>query len=293
MRRFTFVTRGDEPLVSSLAAAASGHLAEIIEPREAQKRIQWGSVYVDKVRWRDQAPLPAGITVEVFWPELPIEEFTLDPGRVVWQDEHVMIADKPPGINAAPSPFSDIDCMTWGVQKWLGTGFPIHAVQRLDRDTQGLMVFAKHKDAEKEWHRLFRERRIRKVYEALTPPGRVPADKRHLHRWADELEFRGKVQSAATTAVWAGRGSAGEDRWWVFPHTGRPHQIRKHFARYLAPLWGDKEYGETESPRDELGLACVLYRWNHVWSGQRMTVVRPPGDGAACPLLPKHEPGPR
>ncbi len=173
---------------------------------------------------------------KVFWPDLPVTEFTLDPARVIWQDEHLLVVDKPAGVNTAPSPFSDIDCLTWGVFKFLGGRFPIHAVHRLDRDTQGLGFFAKTKPAEVALHQMFRNRAVRKVYRALTPPwteGLTPS----VYRWRDTLDWRGRVQSASTTAVAAGTDDQGRRVWMVLPHTGRPHQIRRHFARYAVPLW--------------------------------------------------------
>ena len=44
----------------------------------------------------------------------------------------------------------------------------------------------------------------------------------------------------ATTAWNSGVDAQGRPGWTVLPHTGRPHQIRKYFARYLAPFWGDR-----------------------------------------------------
>ncbi len=277
MKHCIFVPQPDIPLSVQLGPALEPFLGRRPDEAQVSRLLRQGSVFRDKVRWKDPgAPGPGSI--EVFWPDLAIEEFELDPARVVWQDEHLLVVDKPAGVNTAPSPFSDLDCLTWGVQKLLGPEFPIHAVHRLDRDTQGLVFFAKHKEAELGLHRMFRDRRVRKVYRALTPPflladGNSP---RSVYRWRDTLDYRGKVQSAATTALRSGTDAQGRGVWTVLPHTGRPHQIRRHFARYLVPLWGDRAYAPGVWPRDEvLGLACVAYRFHHPVTGEPLALARP------------------
>jgi 23S rRNA pseudouridine1911/1915/1917 synthase len=241
--------------------------------RPELERICWqGAVYVDKVRLHDPEVCPPTGTLEVFFPELLVTEFRLDPVRVVYEDGHLLAVNKPPGVNTAPSPFSDRDCLTWGVQTYLASGFAVHAVHRLDRDTSGLVLFAKSKEAEKGLHALFRERRIRKVYRALTPPFEVSDSGVPLkaYRFRDELDWRGKVQTAVTTVLREG-GEGELWSWWALPHTGRPHQIRKHFARYLVPLAGDRVYAGPEAT-GELGLRCVSLRFRHPMTGTRLEV---------------------
>jgi len=263
-------------LVDQLAEALEAVVGRGVSDDEARRLLHQGSVYRDKVRLRHPGA-PGEGAIEVFWPDLPVDEFTLDPRRVVWEDEHLVVVDKPAGVNTSPSPFSDLDCLTWGVQKHLGPGFPIHAVHRLDRDTQGLVFFAKHKAAELALHRMFRDRAVRKVYRAVTPSFDPEGGLKAVYRWRDTLDFRGRAQTAATTALAAGTDPQGRLVWTVLPHTGRPHQIRKHFARYLVPLWGDQAYAPGVYPRtEELGLACVAYRCRHPVTGERLEVERPP-----------------
>lgn len=279
MKHLCFESTPGKPLVDLLARVLEPIVGRPVTLEQTLQLLAQGSVFRDKKRYRDPDIPSPGAPFEVFWPDLPVEEFSLDPARVFWEDEHLLVVDKPAGVNTGPSPFSDIDCLTWGVQKHLGPAFPINAVHRLDRDTQGLIFFAKHKDAELALHRMFRERQVRKVYRAVTPffvpPGGPP---QAVYRWRDTLDFRGKVQTAATTVLRSGTDPQGRFVWTVLPHTGRPHQIRRHFSRYLVPLWGDRAYAPgLYGPESELGLACVAYRCRHPVTGERLDLFRQNG----------------
>lgn len=273
MKHLLFDPQPGQTLEAELARILPPVVGRPVTDGEVARLIHQGSVFRDKARWRHWGVPDTGSPFEVFWPDLPVEEYILDPKRIVWQDEHLLVIDKPAGINTAPSPFSDRDCLTWGVQIYLDNGFEVHAVHRLDRDTQGLIFFAKHKEAERALHALFRTRSIRKVYQALTPSRGEAAPR--VFRWRDVLEFRGKAQSAATTALWTGQDDRGRDVWTVLPHTGRTHQIRRHFARYWVPLWGDAAYAPGQYSGEGLGLACVAYRCRHPITGALLQVSRP------------------
>jgi 23S rRNA pseudouridine1911/1915/1917 synthase len=257
-------------LVDSLGELLEREVTEA----EVRRIAEQGAVYVNKVRFHDAEVCPPPGTLEVFYPELPIVVFRLAPCAVIYEDEHLLAIDKPFGVNTAPSPFSDRDCLTWGVQNYLNSGFEVHAVHRLDRDTSGLVLFAKHKLAEKGLHALFRERRIRKVYRGVTPQFEVC---RHLYRIRDELDWRGKVQTAATTILFEGAlppvGPVPSCwSWLVLPHTGRPHQIRKHFVRYLVALLNDPVYSRLPVT-GPLGLRCIGLKFRHPVTGVRLEVT--------------------
>ncbi len=275
MKHLVFPPTPGEPLTGQLIRQLAPVVGRQLAIEEVEGLLKQGSVFRDKVRWKQPGPPGIGADFEVFWPDLPVSEFTLEPHRVVWEDDHLLVVDKPGGVNTAPSPFSDIDCLTWGVQKFLGRSSLVSAVHRLDRDTQGLVFFAKHKQAEWALHTMFRERRVRKLYRALTPPGNLDAAYRPVYRWRDTLDWRGKVQTAATTVLPAGVDAEGRNVWTVLPHTGRPHQIRRHFDRYLVPLWGDRVYAPgVYGPEVELGLACVAYKCRHPLTGELLRICR-------------------
>jgi len=286
MKRFVFEPDGHSNIARLISGRLRSEFEGTFEPERAETLVTQGSVYQAKRRIKDpeEVPRPSGGNIEIFYPELPVTPFSLDPRRIAFEDDDILVADKPAGVNAAPSPFSDVDCMTWGVERYLRqngvTDYRVSAVHRLDRDTQGLMLFAKHKTAELGLHALFREHRVRKIYEAFCPVFETSplGPRRRVYRIRDVLDWRGKAQDAVTTVLASDRaaetspGGSRLLRWVVLPHTGRPHQIRKHFAAYLVPIYGDRVYAGEAAP--DLGLACVAYRFGHPLSGEPMRVER-------------------
>jgi tRNA pseudouridine32 synthase/23S rRNA pseudouridine746 synthase len=267
MKRLVLEADPARSVVSQVEEPLGELLGRAVLPGEVLRIAAQGALYVNKARFHDALDLPPRGLLEVFYPELPMTQFVLEPASIVFEDEHLIAVDKPAGVNTSPSPFCDQDCLTWGVQNYLASGFAVHAVHRLDRDTRGLVLVPKHKEAEKGLHTLFRERRIKKVYRALTPKWGPSPDRplRVVYRIRDELDWRGKAQKCATTVLWEGK-TADLWSWLVLPHTGRTHQIRKHFARYLVPLDGDVVYSPTPG-NNSLGLCCIQLRFLHPMTG--------------------------
>lgn len=150
---------------------------------------------------------------------------------VVYEDENVLVIDKESGVNSE-AVFSE-------------TGlFPIH---RLDRNTAGLLILAKTKDAESELLSAFRERRVEKIYHALVV-GRMP--KKHEILKArllkgDERVTVGERGEEILTAyeVIEERGECTLLK--ITLHTGKTHQIRAHMAYAGHPVVGDEKYGDS------------------------------------------------
>lgn len=234
-----------------------------------------GSVWAGprRLKFPDQAVSSADtpcLTVNL--PQKPIARFLLDPRLVCHEDDDLLAVWKPQEVNTCPSVFSDWDCLSAGVQDYLaarGSSHLVNTIHRLDRAVRGLVLFGKHPAAEAWLYRIFAQRRIQKFYLAACP---LPEPCRPHYRLEGDQEHRGKVRWTATRIhlldrAWSIPGVASPlARFLACPQTGRPHQIRKHFAAHLAPLQGDAAYGGY-SPQDRLELACVAYRYLHP-SGQ-------------------------
>ena len=178
--------------------------------------------------------------------------------RVLYQDADIIVIDKPAGI--AVHGGSGID---HGVIEAFRALLPaergLELAHRLDRDTSGCLVLARHRGALLELHAAFRDANVAKSYDALvygTWPRRLRTVRAQLEKFvtrSGERRVRADVsgQSARTEFEVVESGAAAS---WVsaHPHTGRTHQIRVHAQISGHPIVGDEKYAtaaQLESSR--------------------------------------------
>lgn len=198
---------------------------------------------------------------------------TESPPCVVFEDDDLLVVDKPPGWNThAPSPHAGE-----GVYEWLRHREPrwagLSILHRLDKETSGLLVFGKTPLANRSLTQQFEQRRVEKSYRLRTDRP-IPASE-----WTAEwsLVRAGDRQVARTPA--AGMDPAetrfrrisegpGWIEWEALPRTGRTHQIRVHAAQGGMPILGDTLYGGSPTPR--LHLVSQLLAFEHPRTGERV-----------------------
>lgn len=174
--------------------------------------------------------------------------------RVVFQDDHIVVVDKPAGVASHPSVGWDgptvpgallalgIEVSTSGAQERQGI------VQRLDVGTSGLMVVAKSERAYSVLKQAFRDRAVHKVYHAviqgladpLSGTFDAPIGRHPKHEFKFAVMSGGKPSVTHYETLEAFRGASLVE---VVLETGRTHQIRVHFSAFNHPLVGDTMYG--------------------------------------------------
>jgi tRNA pseudouridine32 synthase/23S rRNA pseudouridine746 synthase len=187
---------------------------------------------------------------------------------VLFADSWLVAADKPSGLLSVPGRGADLaDCLAARLAEELG---PLRVVHRLDRDTSGVILFARDLETQRQLSRQFEERSVEKRYVGVVA-GVVAADEGVIDLpLAKDWDHppRHKVDhdhGRPATTLW--RVLARESdrtRLALFPRTGRSHQLRVHLAAVGHPLLGDPLYASPEvlalSPRLLLHaeeLACV------------------------------------
>lgn len=200
------------------------------------------------------------------------------PLEVVYEDDYLLVINKPPFTNTIPSrehPTGSIANRVAGYYSKKGIASTVHVVTRLDRDTSGLMLIAKHRHV----HHLFSEQqkqgRVSRTYEAfvhghLDSEGMIEAPIGRSSTSIIEREVREDGQYACTLY----KSLAVYER---LSHvelqllTGRTHQIRVHMAHLGHPLLGDDLYGGSLELLDRQALHCKQLTFRHPFTEETLT----------------------
>ncbi len=233
-----------------------------------------GSVLVGGRPAAKSERVPAGEWLDVTLPPPPTAQPRPEPVPglvVVYEDDDIVVVDKPPGVAAHPTPGWTGPTVLQGL---LAAGHTIATsgaaerqgiVHRLDATTSGLMVLAKSERAYSLLKRAFRDREVDKIYNALVqghpdplrgtvdaPIGRHPSGD---GRFAVVAGGRPSVTHYDTLEAF--RAASLTE---INLETGRTHQIRVHMAAIRHPCVGDRLYGADPVLAAHLGLTR---QWLH------------------------------
>jgi 23S rRNA pseudouridine1911/1915/1917 synthase len=225
--------------------------------RKARDVIEKGQVSVDGRTVREAGQDVTDDAAVVFDPNrraLPRARCTLD---VLYQDEHVIVVDKPAGLLTVPTEGgADEDTALARVQDYAhrlkARGAYAERVHRLDRDTSGAVAFALSREARSGLIDTFRHHRIERRYLAVVE-GEPPADEGTVDAPIREEWVGGRRGVArpgedgreARTHYRVRERFPGGALLEVELETGRQHQIRIHLAHVGMPIAGDPVYGRA------------------------------------------------
>jgi tRNA pseudouridine65 synthase len=215
--------------------------------------------------------------------------------QVLYMDDDMVAVHKPAGLkmhrDLHDRPCADVLLRIMRVQ----TGRWVYPVHRLDRPVSGVVLFAFSPDMARALAGQFRDRKVAKTYVAVTrgyvePQGRidspltrnayepkqgqVPIPALTTYQRLAAIEMRMAVNRYATSRYCLAA---------IYPHTGRMHQIRRHFRHIRHPLIGDTTYGDGRHNRffrehfgcRRLLLAAVEIRLEHPGTGIPLHLIAP------------------
>lgn len=184
-----------------------------------------------------------------YYRELNAEPVIPFEAAVLYQDEHLLVADKPHFLPVTPTGRFVQQTLLVRLKRQLGidTLSPIH---RIDRETAGLVLFSIRPQDRGAYQALFRDKVVEKSYEAIAPlRADLPLPEVHRSRIEpDEQFFRqrevpGEPNSETHIALLQAQGALGLYR--LSPVTGRTHQLRVHMHALGRPIVGDLFYPEV------------------------------------------------
>jgi 23S rRNA pseudouridine1911/1915/1917 synthase len=251
----------------------------------AQRLIDEGRVTVDGVRRPKRHKVAAGEIVA--W-EPPPEPEPVDPADVpydvVYEDEHLLVVDKPAGVVVHPARGHETGTLAQALAGRTAGGEPGRAgiVHRLDRDTSGLLVVARSEDAHRRLKAMLERREITREYLALVlgrPPARtgtidapIGRDRRVRTRMSTDTD----EPREARTHFAIERAYPEATLLRVTLETGRTHQIRVHLQAIGHPVAGDPEYGGAGAfGLERQFLHAARLAFEHPFTGATVDVTSP------------------
>ena len=219
--------------------------------------------------------------------------------KVIYQDNHLLIIDKPAGWLVQGDKTGDHTLLDWG-KEYIKTKYNkpgevfLNPAHRIDRPVSGVVVFAITSKALTRLNALFRDDLVTKTYLAVVKGRPNPLEASLMH-WLVKDEVK-NISKAYNKDKGSGKLSKlsyrtvmyddGHSLLQVKPLTGRPHQIRVQLAKISCPLQGDLKYGYIQpNPDKSISLHALQIEFEHPVKKEKIKIRSIPKGGCWKPYL--------
>lgn len=195
--------------------------------------------------------------------------------KTIYEDEYLLVVDKPSGLLTVPTPKKESRTLTAILNddvKKKQLNLRLYPCHRLDRDTSGLIIYAKSKRIQQIMMESFHRKKVHKEYIAFVRgkvkelSGRIKSYIRHDEREEPKL---------AVTDFEVANFFRDFSEIKVFPRTGRTNQIRIHFKQIGHPLLGERKFAfgrDFEVKFKRLALHSARLIFNHPVTGKSLDI---------------------
>lgn len=241
-------------------------------------------VYVDrKITTQYNFPLQPGMKVQIS-DQRGQKEFRSSLLKIVYEDAYIIVVDKREGLLSIATDRQKertaYSILTEYVRK-SGRGHRIFIVHRLDRDTSGLMVFAKDEKTKRNlqdnWERIVTDRR----YVAVLS-GEAEQDRGTVTSWLKDnkvfITYSSMTNNGGEKAITHYRVIKRANGYTLMElelETGKKNQIRVHMQDLQHPVVGDVKYGNGDNPLGRLGLHAFKLCFYHPLTGELLNFETP------------------
>ncbi len=276
---------------------------------KARAAINTGKIFIDGERVVDIARrVQPGNTVELR-PNAPNPMHSEPLGlRLVFRDDHLIVVDKPAGLLSAPLPDSDEESALTAAYALTRGGDRPRNVHRLDKETSGLLIFARTTEAARKLRDMLDAHDVRRVYRCVVqgvpeqPAGMISSmlvrDTGDGRRGSRPSTYRVRPTNAPDPGPAPGFGKIAVTRYQVVTtqggrsalevwlSTGRTHQIRIHLTELGCPVLGERVYAKVPGAARQ-ALHSARLSFAHPITGEVLTFESPwPADLANVTPIP-------
>ena len=243
------------------------------------KKVKYGGVFINGTNVHMRATVTVNDNIRVRLPEetsVSIKSIPM-PLDIVYEDEYLIAVSKPRGMPTHPSRGNSLPTLAEGIMAYFGGNFVFRAINRLDRDTGGIVIIAKDPHTAAKLSEEMKAGGYVKKYYAVVCG--IPSPAEGLIDAPIDREMEGNIRRCvretgkrAITAYKVIREVDGGALIEVRLLTGRTHQIRVHMAHIGHPLQNDFLYG-TKIREGEYLLHARELEFTHPITGERLHLI--------------------